>query len=111
MITQPNSKLTSERPDIWNEAISLATSLTSIKYVHKELLPDNSISACGGGIYYPSKPTQHEITIKKIDDIDRQINNRKGQIERYEKSEHYDSEFYNYKENIEGLKRQREQAH
>jgi hypothetical protein len=106
---QPESRLTTERPDIWIRAVALATSVTGLQYVHKSPLPDGTIYACGGGLYYPPKPlTEHEIKIRKIDELDRQIKNNEEDY--WRKPDATESGYDKYIRNIEDLKEKREEA-
>jgi hypothetical protein len=107
--TEPNSQLTSERPDIWIRAVALATSVTGLEYVHKAPLPDGTIYACGGSFYYPpDPPTPHEIKIRKIDNLDRQIQQNNENY--WRRPEATENEYDSYIRNIEDLKKKREEA-
>lgn len=112
MSNQPNSQLTAERPDIWLRAVTLAKSVTNLEYVHKAPLPDGTIYACGGGGWYtpPPPPTPQQIIIKKINDIDWAIKERRDRLKIYEDPDPWDREYEDYKRNIEKLKKQREDA-
>lgn len=106
MSDQPNSQLTAERPDIWDRAVALATSVTGLEYVHKAPLPDGTIYACGGygyGHYTPPPPTPEEIIIRKIDDIDRRIKDHENSIAWREDPDNDDND-------LRKLKKQRDEA-
>lgn len=110
MSSQPNSQLTTERPDIWLRAVALATSVTGLEYVHKEPLLDGTIYACGGGFYYPPPPpTPHQIKIRKIKEIDDRIKNNKENY--WRRPNATENEYDKYIRNIEELKEKREEAH
>jgi hypothetical protein len=108
-MSQPNSKLTAERPDIWVRAIALATSVTGLEYVHKAPTPDGTILACGGGFYYPpTPPTPHEIKIQKIDELDRKI--QQNEESYWRKPGATECEYDDYVRNIEDLTKKRDEA-
>lgn len=52
MMTEPQSKLTIERPELWASALTLATNLTGYIYAPKLPGQDGTIWACGGGGYW-----------------------------------------------------------
>jgi hypothetical protein len=84
---EPNSVLTMHRPDIWLRALSLASGLTDYNYAPKVPLPDGTIFACGGYYYPPLSPpkiqTPEEIRQDRITEIDDEIEERRGRIERH----------------------------
>lgn len=49
----PQSRLTRERPDIWERAVALAEADTGMRFPHKSPLPDGTVYACGGGAGLP----------------------------------------------------------
>lgn len=113
MTGQPNSQLTAERPDVWIRGVALATSVTGLEYVHKAPLPDGAIYACGGGGWYtPPERTKEEKIIDRVIEIDRRIEQKKGQIDTLiEWQEDPESpEISEYKRTLERLKKNREDA-
>lgn len=108
---QPNSQLTTERPDIWIRAVALASSVTGLEYVHKAPLPDGTIYACGGGFYYPpTPPTPQQIIIKKINNIDWKIGEEERGIKHFEDDPEWGNWNVRKKEKeIEELEKNRDQ--
>lgn len=95
MNNKPDSLLTRQRPDLWQRGLALATSLTGYEYAAKRPLPDGTIYACGGGTYWdpawgpfpgsaPKTPTQ--IRDEEIAKIEREIQERRDQLDRLKRS-------------------------
>lgn len=85
-MSEPMSKLTLERPDIWIRALGIATKITGYQYPHKAPLPDGTIMACGGGYSNPNpyKPqTPEEEKKRKIEELERSIKYDEGLRETY----------------------------
>lgn len=77
MTTEPTSILTLHRPDIWQHALLLATSVTGYKYAPKLPLPDGTIYACGGQTPTPAQ---------QIKDLEEQISEYRREIKYMEKT-------------------------
>lgn len=45
------SLITVQRPELWRQAVDMATGLTGMLYVPKLPLADGTVYACGGGVY------------------------------------------------------------
>jgi hypothetical protein len=65
-----NSRLTLERPDIWQRGLDMATSLTGYLYLPKRPATDGTVFSCGYTPYVPTK-----------DSIQSQIERQKDHIE------------------------------
>lgn len=107
MIEAPRSILTLERPEIWREAVGMASAITGCRYQHKTPLADGTVSACGGYYrdYTPPKPPTRE-------EIQKEIEKNQEKVERYKKEIENTGESYRrYKEiqqEIDDLTKERE---
>lgn len=93
-MTEMNSRLTIERPDLWQRGLDIATGLTGYLYLPKLPAVDGTIFACGGGGYPPTPFT-----------IDEQIRRQKEHVEWLKKTYPGDPVIKEAEEKVEELKR------
>jgi hypothetical protein len=94
-----NSRLTIERPDLWQRGLDLATGLTGVLYLPKLPAADGTIFACGGG--GPIIPTPPPTLEEQIAEEERLIEYWKGPTE----SDKWNTKFH--KDKLEKLKQQK----
>ena len=94
------SKLTAERPDIWQRGLALATSLTGYSYLPKLPNPDGTLWACGVSVPEPPNPFRD-----LEDNVEERARYKKGLDKFYKIEKHRKDELDGLRDELEKLRK------